>query len=235
MFRDGLFVDLEARSGFGIEQGIQMPARTVGLIAPSEPRLGPHGSAEKWDVTVVGVEATRHAAAAEGNGVDDIGSVYVAESHTGTVSLQGPGGWTDRAGARCGVIAGDARDLPLRRPREPTPSATVTTEGCLSTNTPTSCMRLTTGVAALIVATLSPVNADEPGTLMISGGADAVMRAEEFAELVAATVVYGLFAALSDTTTVYEPFEDDWDDADDFDIRISALQVGTALSYFVAP
>ena len=102
-------------------------------------------------------------------------------------------------------------------------------------------MRLLLSATVLIVicGLLESASANElpvdPGSKMVSGGVDMIMYGEEFAEMIVATLIYGLIVGFTDTTAVYEPFDDDWRDANDIDIRISSVQVGTGLGYFVAP
>ena len=79
MFVDRVFVEREAQGILGVEQCVEMAAGDVRLEAAGEFGDGPDFGTAVGHVAVLTVEGQAHAAAAEADGVGDIGGVDVGE------------------------------------------------------------------------------------------------------------------------------------------------------------
>ena len=79
MFVDSVLVDIDAGRSLGVEQGVEVTAGDVVLQAHVQESVRADDDTKVGDVGIVGVEHPRHGAAAEANGVDDVGGVDVAE------------------------------------------------------------------------------------------------------------------------------------------------------------
>ena len=101
-------------------------------------------------------------------------------------------------------------------------------------------VRATVGALAAIVilgAAVGPAQAQYAGDRVVTGSTDLLFRGGEFAELVGATVIHLLFAALEDSVYYYDHHEGCYDGhcSEEIDPEVSATQLGTSLGYFVSP
>ena len=92
-------------------------------------------------------------------------------------------------------------------------------------------------MTAITVLPASARQGDKVGRMMITGGADVVMKGEEFGELAALTLLHALFC---DESAEYGCHSDDPYYRDDShyvesEIEPSAVQFGTGLGYFLSP
>ena len=92
-------------------------------------------------------------------------------------------------------------------------------------------------MTAITVLPASVRQGDKVGRMMITGGADVVMKGEEFGELAALTLLHALFC---DESAEYGCHSDDPYYRDDShyvesEIEPSAVQFGTGLGYFLSP
>ena len=91
-------------------------------------------------------------------------------------------------------------------------------------------------MATLVGSGVQPAASQHSDHSMISGGADLLLKGEEFGELLGRTLVYLLFAALEDSVYTSDPHRHHIGDfCHESDIEAAAIEVGTSLGFFVAP
>ena len=97
---------------------------------------------------------------------------------------------------------------------------------------------LTTILAmAITILPTSARQGDNVGRMMITGGADVVMKGEEFGELVALTLLHALLCHESAEYGCHgeDPYYHDDSHYVENEIELSAVQFGTGLGYFLSP
>ena len=92
-------------------------------------------------------------------------------------------------------------------------------------------------MTAITVLPASARQGDNVGGMMITGGADVVMKGEEFGKLVVLTLLHAL---LCDETAEYgchgeDPYYRDDSHYVENEIELSAVQFGTGVGYFLSP
>ena len=86
-FNHGL-IDVDAGGILGVEQSVQMPSGDVSLrvmAVEAQKGRGTHLRAEEGNVVVIGIEDAGHGAAAEANGIAQVGGIDVTHSGHGTL------------------------------------------------------------------------------------------------------------------------------------------------------
>ena len=84
MFFDDLFSKINTGSVLGVEQGVQVPTRDVGLGVvgiEQQPGVGAYEDLKKRHVVVVGVEHPPHSLAPQTYGAENVRTIDFAELH----------------------------------------------------------------------------------------------------------------------------------------------------------